>query len=270
MAVFWYELRQTKMNVLVWTVVVSAMVVFLLPVFSSFLIDGSGSLDSSVAQSIEENDFLKAVDMSVDFLSKPIGMFGFLTSWLFGLACGCYALFLGLSAFTKEYLQKTADFIMTKPYSRGRVYFSKLLAATIDNLFIGVLYFLVSLATFSIVTKGQFDMRMFFLLGFSLIMLQMLHMSFGVFLGAVFPKIRKPLLVSVGIVFVTVMIGALAYAINSRWLVLLAPPKYFGGSVVANAGGYDMRYVAWLWFLVAVFIVAGYFVYRKKDVVLVS
>jgi len=269
MAVFKYELHQTRVNLIVWIIVMSVMIIFLLPAFSSFLVDGSGELDSSIAESIEKNEFLKAVDMSVDFLSKPIGMFGFLTSWVFSLACGCYALFLGMSTFTKEYMHQTADFIMTKPYTRGQIYFSKLLAATVNNLIIGISYVFVSLVTFFLVTKGQFDMRMFGLLSFSLIMLQMLYMSLGILVGAAFPRTQKPLLTSIGIVFVTVMIGALAYVINSEILVYFAPPKYFGGSVISNIGGYNIKYVVWLWLLVIAFVFSGYNIFRKKDVILV-
>ncbi len=40
--------------------------------------------------------------------------------------------------------------------------------------------------------------------------------------------------------FVTVMIGTLAQVLDSDLLIFLSPPKYFGGSIVAAAGGYDM------------------------------
>ncbi|MDR0772362.1 MAG: hypothetical protein LBF15_05000 [Candidatus Peribacteria bacterium] len=54
-----------------------------------------------------------------------MGTLGFLTSF-FALAAGISGMFLGLKIFTKETVQKSAEFLYTKPYSRGNIFFSKM------------------------------------------------------------------------------------------------------------------------------------------------
>jgi ABC-2 type transport system permease protein len=61
----------------------------------------------------------------MEILKTPLGTLGFLTSF-FALAAGISGMFLGLKIFTKETVQKSAEFLYTKPYSRGNIFFSKM------------------------------------------------------------------------------------------------------------------------------------------------
>jgi ABC-2 type transport system permease protein len=115
---------------------------------------------TEVLESVGSNGFLQAVDVSAEFLSKPIGMYGFMTGWLFGLAFAVVAMHLGLSAHTKEYLFKSADFLLTKPFTRGRVFLSKLSAVTVQLAVIGATFWAASLAALSVFAPG-FDFKLF-------------------------------------------------------------------------------------------------------------
>jgi ABC-2 type transport system permease protein len=268
MAIFKYEMRQIRFLVAVWAVVCAALVFALFPGFVGIVIDESGAAKTNVLESVDSNSFLQAVDVSADFLSKPIGMYGFITGWLFGLAFAVIAMHLGLSIHTKEYLFKSADFLLTKPFSRTKVFAAKLLAVVLSILAIGVPFWLASLAALNIFAPG-FDFKLFTLLSCAPILNMTLYLSIGIFAGAVWPKIRKPLLASVLTMFVTVTFGSLAQVTGTDILLFLSPPKFFGGSIVAAAGGYDMRFVVWIIFLDIALLVSSLIVYRKKDVVTV-
>jgi len=92
------------------------LLLFLLfPNFASIVVDESGAPKTNVLESVNTNSFLQAVDVSAEFLSKPIGMYGFITGWFFGLAFAVISMHIGLSIHTKEYQFKAADFLLTKP-----------------------------------------------------------------------------------------------------------------------------------------------------------
>ncbi|MBG0764289.1 MAG: ABC transporter permease subunit [Tissierellales bacterium] len=268
MTIFKYELKQMKTLVISWSVVISILVFLLVPVYID-IGRSVGSDSQQLEQVISDNEFLQAVDMSVEFLSKPIGMYGFLNGWFFALAASVLAMYVGLSVNSKDFTGKSADFIYTKPFNRSKVFFSKLLAASVVVFTVGILYFISSYAALRINLPEGFDMRIFLHLSFSLIMLQAIYLALGIFLGVLWSRNRRPLLMSVTVVFITVVIGTFAATMSLDWLLFLSPPKFFGGSVIASMGGYDMRFVYWLFFLVVLFITSGYFIFKKKDIITV-
>lgn len=117
MVIFKYELKQRKQAIICWSVVLAVLAFAMIPTYMGFL-DGS-CLDGDLLSALGENKFFEAVGMSMEFLKLPIGMFSFLTAWVFSLALSINAMYTGLSIHTKEYKQKTADFLMTKPHGRG-------------------------------------------------------------------------------------------------------------------------------------------------------
>ena len=268
MAIFTYELRQIRFLVLAWAAVCALLLIAMFPNFISIVIDESGAPKTNVLESVDTNNFLQAVDVSAEFLSKPIGMYGFITGWFFGLAFAVIAMHIGLFAHTKEYLFKSADFLLTKPFSRAKVFVSKLLAAIVSIIIIGLVFWLVSFMALSIFAPG-FDFKLFMLLSCAPIINMTLFLSVGIFAGTVWPKIRRPLLTSALTMFVTVMIGTLAQVTSTDILLFLSPPKYFGGSIVAAAGGYDMRFVIWIIVLNAALLTSSFIIYSKKDILTV-
>ncbi|MDW7669582.1 MAG: ABC transporter permease subunit [Bacillota bacterium] len=268
MIILKYELKQMKTLVIAWSLAIAILVFLLVPVYID-IGKSVGTDDQQLDQVISDNEFLQAVDMSAEFLSKPIGMYGFLNGWFFALAASVLAMYVGLSVNTKDFTGKSVDFIYTKPFNRSKIFLSKLLAASVVVFTVGIVYFVSSYAALRINLPEGFDMNMFIHLAFSLIMLQGIYLALGIFVGVLWPRNRRPLLFSVTVVFITVVIGTFAAVMSFDWMLFLSPPKFFGGSVIASMGGYDMRFVYWLFFLVIAFIVSGYFIFKKKDLITV-
>jgi len=97
MAIVKYELRQIRSLIISCCIALPLLLFMLLPNFISIVISTGGLVKTDVVASISDNAFLQAVDMTADFLSRPIGMYGFLTGWLFGLVCAVISLQIGLS-----------------------------------------------------------------------------------------------------------------------------------------------------------------------------
>jgi ABC-2 type transport system permease protein len=266
MVVFKYELKQMKNLIIAWCVAMALLAFLLIPVFTDI---GKGFVGDpkQLEQMISENQFLQAVGMSAQFLSKPIGMYGFVNSWFFTLAASVLAMHIGLTVNTKDFTGRSADYIYTKPFNRTSIFLSKLFSASVGVFTVGIVYFISSYVALKLNLSQGFDLRMFLLLGFSLIMIQAIYLAMGILVGVIWSKNRRPLLLAVTVVFITVIIGTFAATVGNDWLLFLSPPKYFGGSVIASNGGYDMRFVYWLLFLVMTFILSGYFIFKKKDLI---
>lgn len=269
MVIFKHEIRQMKGLILSWSISIAILILLLMPVFSSIGNSIGSNSSGQLEQMVSNNEFLQAVGMSAEFLSKPIGLYGFITGWFFSLACAILAMYVGLLINTKDFTGCSADFIYTKPFSRKRIFISKLSAAAVAVFTVGIVYFVVSFIALKINISEGFDFKLFFLLAFSLILLEALYLALGVLVGIIWSKNRKPLLLAVTVVFITVVIGTFATTVGIDWLLYLAPPKYFGGSIIASQGVYEIKFVLWLIFLVIVSLISGYLIFKKKDLITV-
>lgn len=225
--------------------------------------------DTIPMESLGANSFFVAMGINMKYLVTPIGVYCFLTSF-FMLAGAINGFFLGLNVFIKEYMQKSADFLMTKPYNRSKIYFSKLAASACGALLIGGAYAAGSLAAVMINVKNGFDFRVFALIAISFTLVQFLFLSLGALVGTVYPKIRTPFTVSTGIAFMTYVIGAFSRKVNSTFTKFLSPYIYFDGFGIMETGHYDAKYMIAFAVLLIVFTTVSYNVFINKDVVLVS
>lgn len=269
MIIFKYELRQMRKLAVAWSIAMVVLIFLLMPVFASIGRSVGANSGTQLEQMVSGNEFLQAVGMSAEFLSKPIGLYGFITGWFFSLAAAVLAMHVGLSVITKDFTGRSTDFIYTKIDSRGRVYLEKLAAAIVSVLSVGFVYVIASYFALEANIPEGFDFSLYFLLSFSLVLLETLYLALGICIGVVWPRNRHPLLLAVTVVFITVVIGTFATTVGIDWLLFLAPPKFFVGSFIATKGSYESKYVIWLAFLVATFLSIGYQVIRKKDLITV-
>jgi ABC-2 type transport system permease protein len=275
MAVYRHELRMLRGNVAAWSAAVAVLIFAMLPVYIGFIGaaggQGGAAQGDQIMDVIDRGAFFQAIGVSSRFLKSSVGPFGFLTTWFFCMAMAINAAHVGLSAHTREYARNTVEFLMTKPVSRARVFFAKLLAGLTGVAAISAAYVLAATAAMYRAVGADFDHRTYWLLAASVFMLTTLYCCLGAFLGAAAPKIRRPLLVAAFAVFVTLIVGAFAQVMLEASpaygaLLYLSPPKFFGGAIIQDMGGYDMKYVWWLWFLVAAFAASGALLFRRRDV----
>ena len=264
MTIFKYELRQIRGYILAWSLAVAILIIGMLPTYMGFIIGSTIPMAS-----FGNNSFFVAMGIDMKYLVTPIGVYSFLTSF-FMLAGAINGFFLGLNVFTKEYMQKSADFLMTKPYNRTKIYFSKLAASACGALFIGGAYGVGSLGAVMLNVKGGFDFRAFALIAISFMLIQFLFLSLGTLVGTAFPKIRTPLTMSAGVAFMAYVIGAYSRKVNNTFTKFLSPFVYFDGFGIMKTGSYDAKYMIAFVGLLIVFTIVSYNIFIKKDVVLVS
>lgn len=264
MTIFKYELRQIRGYILAWSLAVAILIIGMLPTYMGFIIGNTQPLES-----LGDNSFFMAMGVNLKYLGTPIGVYSFLTSF-FMLAGAINGFFLGINVFTKEYMQKSADFLMTKPYNRSKVYFSKLASSVCGVLLIGGAYAAGSLAAAQLNVKEGFDFRAFALIALSFMLIQLLFLSLGAFVGTAFSKIRTPLSMAAGVAFMAYVIGAYSRKVNNIFIKFLSPYVYFDGFGIIETGSYDTKYLITYVVLTLVFTLFSYNIFIKKDIVFAS
>ena len=124
MNIYLHELRFYRKNTLLWIVSLCVGALFLFWMFPAFA--GNAATISELLQNYPEI-IQKAFGLSLDKISTVPGFYSFIITFL--MLCGAVqSISLGISVLTKETTGKTADFLLTKPLTRGRVLTAKLLA----------------------------------------------------------------------------------------------------------------------------------------------
>ena len=264
MAMLKYEIRQLRNHTLWWALALASFIIMILPSYVSMLAVGAVNMGA-----LEGNPMFGMLGVDVNVISTPIGCFGFINAFL-AIAGGINGMFFGLNAFAKETVQKTADYIYTKPYKRGAIFLSKLFSSLISVSIIGACYFLGSIAGGFFAVPGGLDIKTLALLVGAFFLIQLYFVLFGAFVGAIYSKIRTPLLLSSGVVFMLYVLSAFASKIDNSFFKFTTPFSYFGASKIINSGGYNVEFMTTYAILCIVFAVIGYVTFLKKDITFIS
>ena len=264
MAVFCCELRQTRGYVLAWTFVMGVLIFLMLPVYIGFMTTGVQTGDL-----LSGNSFAEMIGASMKYLQMPMGVYGFLNSFAM-LAAAIGGMNLGLAAFTKEYRQKTADFLMTKPCASTKIYIAKLSAAVCGSLIIWCGYLAGSAATVLLNVPEGRDWKSFFLIALAFLLIQLFFLGMGAMAGTLFPRIRVPLGTAAACSFVLYIVGAFSRKTGVRFTRIFAPFLWFDNGQVFESGGYASAYMAAFAVFLAAFLLIGWHLYRTRDVILTA
>src|SRR5690554_5985066 len=261
MNIFRFEMKQYRGSILIWSIGLAATIILLLPMFAS--ITG----DSSAVEMLGDSPLLDTMGINPDLFFTTVGIFAYLNSFIL-VAAAIQACNLGLSIITKEHMQNTADFLITKPYSRANVFFSKLFASLCVIVIIGLCYFLASLGAISLVSE-QFSFMHFLQIYLTFPLIQLFFLLLGMAISVVVSRVSATLPLSLGIAFGLYVIGLFSNVIQSTIARLFSPFRYFDINLILSSKSYEAGYLTLFFALFLVFFITSYIIYIKKDMKMV-
>ncbi|KAF5043933.1 hypothetical protein SDC9_50677 [bioreactor metagenome] len=264
MVIFKFEMRQLKKSIIIWSLALCSAIFFMLPVYIKMIASANFGMES-----LSDNTFFDSIGLNMEILNTPMGIYYFLTFFIM-FACAINGFNKGLGIMTKEYKQNSADFLLTKPWSRGNVYVSKFFALAVEAIIVGVFYTVMSYVSMSRGTNYSFNLKTLVLIAVSITWVQLIFLTFGMLIGTMFPKIRATLPISTGVVFISYATGSMSRIVGINFLRFLSPLHYFNGSAIITSVSYEVKYIAALIILILLFLAAGYKIFCKKDIALVS
>ena len=105
-----------------WAIALALCVFVMTPTYYSFMDVSTGDLYETLGTS----DFYKGVGVSMEYLTSPLGIYAFLTSF-FMIASGIFGMHFGIAIHTKECSERTSEYLFTKPHTRKTIYWAKAL-----------------------------------------------------------------------------------------------------------------------------------------------
>ncbi len=264
MNIFKLEFNMKIKSIIIWSLSLAAFMIFYMAFFPSMTND-SQALDS-IMNSLPK-EMLQALGLREGLsISSIIGYFS-LTFTLIQLAIAIQSANYGFSILSQEERELTADFLMTKPVSRSKVYFSKFIAAFLSLIFTAIALAAGSFIALELFNAGQsYDTINVIKLLITVPIFQLLFLSLGMIVSLFFKKVRSVLSLSMGLAIGLYVINSVRGIVDSNILGYFTPYYYFEPGTILISGEYDYE----LWILglaiIVISLISSYIVYNKRDI----
>lgn len=261
MNIFFRELKSNLKSLLIWCGIMILLIIVGLAKFAAFY-NNPASLEML-------NTFPKAVSAAMSLqafnLTTLNGLYGIMFVY-FGLLGGIAAAMWGSNMISKEERDKTVEFSLVLPVSRGRVVTAKALAALVDC----ILFVLVTWGT-SALTVQQYkpDNAFFRFLTLemeAMLVIELIFLSVGLLLGCAMKKYKRSGSTAVAILLAAYFLSVIAgMQANLDFLKYVTPLKYFDAAQLLETGRLDVAFVLLSAAIIVACTGAAYWVYNKRD-----
>ena len=265
--IFRYEFRSHLKSVFTWSVAVTLIIFFYFSIFPVFA-DQTEMLNQMMAKFPPA--LLEAFGMNRADLSTVLGFYCLV--FLFVQIClAVQAGNYGFGLVSIEENELTADFLLSKPVSRGQVLTSKLLAAlaslTLTNLVIWISSF-IAIAFF----KGDrsFDVGTLVLVLLSIVIFQLFYLSVGLVISLLIKRVRSVTPFSLGLAFGTYILNAFSGVFGDIALELITPFKHLDPNYIVQHSAYNLPLVLLNMTITIISLAASYWLYTHRDIHAVS
>ena len=117
MTLFYHELKQGRLALLIWSGIVAGMLAVCILIYPEM----ARQMEEVSGMFAEMGSFSAAFGMDRINFGEFIGFFGVECGNILGLGGGFFAAFVGSTALAKEEKEHTAEFLLTHPISRQSV-----------------------------------------------------------------------------------------------------------------------------------------------------
>ena len=262
-AVILRELNRNFLPFALTSVICGLMAVYVISMGPSFGKDIQQILDMKMPKNFQAAFGMAGIDYT-----KPMGFFGlvFLNIYLF---IAVYMAGTFATIVSKEYRDKTAEFLYSLPGERLKIVISKLTVVVAYSVFAVFITYLSAVLGMKLIIPEAQDLQ-------PLLLMSLAWLLGGLALGAIAfllisfkPDLRGSFGLAAGIVMLFYMLQ-LIVSLNEdiRWLAYISPFTWFRGADIAATGTIGIEFVITALLVCAVCLYIGIRKYRKMDVLI--
>ena len=261
MNIFLRELRANLKSLIIWSVIITLLIMIAVAKFSAFAGDPQmlAMLDSIPPA------MLDALNMRAFNMTTLSGFYGVMFIY-FGLMGAIAAAMWGSEMISKEERDKTVEFSLVLPVSRSRVVTAKALAALVSCVAFVLITWGVSLAA---VRSYNPDRAFFDLLALemqAMFMIELIFLAFGLLLGCAMKQYKRSASTAVGIILATYLISILSVMQEKLdFLRYFTPFRYYDASELFRSGRLDGGYLLLSAAIIVACVAGAYLAYRRRD-----
>ncbi len=262
MTIFFHEWKMNRRSTITWSLSLAAVIILFMSLFPSI------SRDADTFKQVLENypeAVRKAIGVSLNSITSLLGFYAYVFTYV--VLCGSIqAINLGLSLLSKESRDKTADFLLTKPVTRGQIITAKLSAALASLMLSNLIFIATAWLSIKVVTDGVFEAKPFLLISLSAFLVECLFLALGLVVSVCVRKIKTVLPLSLGIVFGLFIVNMFGSVIGEKAVRYLTPFQYYSSDYIIKHQSYEVRFIIIEIIIISVAVAISYLLYTKKDI----
>jgi ABC-2 type transport system permease protein len=261
MNIFLRELKANLKSLIIWGIIVVIFVTIGMAKFSAY-VDNPEMLAML-------NDLppaaLAVLNMQAFNLTTITGFFGVMFTY-FSLILSIAAAMWGSDIISKEERDKTVEFSLTLPVTRGRLVTGKTLAALVNCIGLLLITWIVSLFNAAQYHPDAEFYNFLRLCMLALFIMQLTFLAVGVFLGCSMKKYKLASSVALSVLLGTYFLSIIS-EINKNldFLKYFSPFRYFDPASLLHNDRINMTFVGLSLGIILVSMVGAYLTYSKRD-----
>jgi len=261
MNIFLRELRANLKSLLIWSLIVSFLIMMAVAKFSGFANDPEmvKMLDSMPPA------LLDALSMRAFNLTTLSGFYGVMFIY-FSLMAAIAAAMWGSDIISKEERDKTVEFSLVLPVSRSRVVTAKALAALVNCIAFVLITWLVSLVGVRSYDPDQAFYTFLALEMQALFMIELIFLAIGLLLGCAMKQYKRAGSTAVAIILLTYFMSiVIVLQEKLDFLKYVTPFKYFDAGELFRTGKMEGTYLLLTAGIIVICVSLAYVIYNKRD-----
>lgn len=261
MNIFIREIKANLRSLLIWGVIVVLFVVMGVSKFSAYY----GNPEMLAILDGIPPVLLAAFSFGAFNLTTLSGFFGLMFTYL-AVLLSIAAVMWGSDIISKEERDKTVEFALTLPVTRGRVVTAKSLAALVNCIGLLLITWGVSLASAaSYEPDGAFH-RFLALCMAALFVMQVIFLAVGVLLGCAMKRYKQAGAAAVSLLLVTYFVSvASGLHENLDFLKYFTPFRYFDAGLMLRESRIDPAHLGLSLAIVIVCMAGAHVAYARRD-----
>lgn len=261
MNIFLRELKSNLRSLLIWGVI---MILFIWVAVSKFAAYEGNPEILRILEGLPPA-LMAAINFEAFNLTTVTGFFGAMFTY-FVLLTSISAAMWGSDIISKEERDKTVEFALTLPVTRGRVVTAKLLAALVNCIGLLAITWVASLVS---VAKYQTDSEFYTFLALCMLALFIVQLTFlavGVFLGCAMKQYKRASAVAVSLLLGTYFVSVISgLSEGLGFLKYFTPFAYFDPAMLLHESRLDLAFVGLSAGIIAVCLIGAYLSYSRRD-----
>ena len=261
MNIIFRELKANFKSLLIWSGIVTLFTIMAVAEFSAYydnpkiiaILDGLPPV------------ILDALNFSAFNLTTITGYFGVVFPY-YALIVSIFAIMLGSEIIAKEERDKTAEFFLTFPVTRGRVITAKILAAVVNCLSLALFTWVAIWVFMSRFQPGNDFFKFLSISVLAFFILELLFLSIGFLLACAMKQHKRSSSLAVSLLLGTYILSILSVLSEDlEFLKYFSPFTYFDPVKLLNESKFDMDFI---WLSAGISLVAfglAYITYSKRD-----
>ena len=263
MNVFIKEFKDHIKSLIIWCTAISVFIFLGLLKFDGFQGNQETFQDllDSLPQAIKSAFGIGVLDMT-----KMPGYYSIMFIY-FLIIVLIHASMLGSQLLSKEEIEKTSEFLLSKPISRNGIISSKLLAGLSVIVILNIYITIATVVIVNLFNNGTSISKEIMLLNILMFLLQILFMLLGTAISAIAKNAKITGNVSIAIILATYFLSVII-DLDRRldFLIYLTPFKYFDPKLIFIGRSFDSIFFIIIFAMISIFLGMTYYFYNKKDI----